>query len=346
MPECAIDCAGGETVVLGDKNRILDGARPRERINRMREVNTVTGTIAADRLGFTLGHEHVLISAGGVKENFPFLFDYERTLERIVGELNEAKAGGVDTILDLTTVDLGRDVELFAEAARASGMNIVATTGLWLNIPLIFRDRDPDFFAGLYIHEIERGIAGTGIKPGIIKASSDMEGVTPEAESALRGAARAHKATGIPISTHQAAPQRVGARQVEVLLEEGVEPACICIGHSADTTDVEYLVGLLEQGVFLSMDRYPGRDERPDWKTRNATVKALVDLGFAGRMMLGHDYAPGPVFVGEEPVVETPTRYLHLSTTAIPALREDGVSEEDINAMTVDAPRRFLCGGD
>lgn len=346
MPECAIDCAGGETVVLGDKNRILDGARPRERINRMREVNTVTGTIAADRLGFTLGHEHVLISAGGVKENFPFLFDYERTLERIVGELNEAKAGGVDTILDLTTVDLGRDVELFAEAARASGMNIVATTGLWLNIPLIFRDRDPDFFAGLYIHEIERGIAGTSIKPGIIKASSDMEGVTPEAESALRGAARAHKATGIPISTHQAAPQRVGARQVEVLLEEGVEPACICIGHSADTTDVEYLVGLLEQGVFLSMDRYPGRDERPDWKTRNATVKALVDLGFAGRMMLGHDYAPGPVFVGEEPVVETPTRYLHLSTTAIPALREDGVSEEDINAMTVDAPRRFLCGGD
>jgi len=312
----------------------------------MREVNTVTGKISADELGHTLGHEHVMISAGGVKENFPFLFDYERTLERIVGELKEAKAGGIDTIVDLTTVDLGRDIKLFAEAAKASGMQVVATTGLGLNMPLIFMDRDPDFFAGLYIHEIEHGIAGTSIKPGVIKASSDVEGVTPEAESALRGAARAHKATGIPISTHQSAQERVGERQVDVLLEEGVDPAGICIGHSADTTDVEYLVGLLEKGVFLSMDRYPGGEECPDWKTRNATVKALIDRGYAGRLMLGHDYAPGPVFAGEEPVVETPTRYLFLSTTAIPGLREQGVSEEDIRAMTVDAPRRFLGGGE
>ena len=310
------------------------------------QVNTVLGPVPGDRLGFTLGHEHVMISAGGVKENFPFLFDYKRTRERIVSELREAKAGGVDTIIDLTTVDLGRDIGLFAEAAEASGMQVIATTGLWLNIPLIFRDRGPDFFAGIYIHEIEHGIAGKGIKPGVIKASSDAEGVTPEGEAALRGAARAHKATGLPISTHQWAPDRIGARQVEVLLEEGVDPDHICIGHSADTTDVEYLVGLLEQGVFLSMDRYPGRDERPSWETRNATVKALIDRGYAGRIMLGHDYAPGPVFVGEEPVVEDPTRYLFISTTAIPALREQGVSEEDIRAMTVDAPRRFLCGGD
>jgi len=310
------------------------------------KVNTVLGPVSGEELGFTLGHEHVMISAGGIKENFPFLFDYEATLERIVGELKEARAGGVDTIIDLTTVDLGRDVGLFAAAAKASGMQVVATTGLWLNIPLIFRDRDPDFFAGIYIHEVEHGIGGTGIKPGIIKASSDVEGVTPEGEAALRGAARAHKATGLPISTHQWAPDRIGARQVDVLLEEGVAPDQICIGHSADTTDVEYLVDLLEKGVFLSMDRYPGRDERPSWETRNATVKALIDRGYAGRIMLGHDYAPGPVFVGEAPVVETPTRYLFVSTIALPALSKQGVSERDIRAMTVDAPRRFLCGGD
>jgi phosphotriesterase-related protein len=309
-------------------------------------VNTVLGSIPGKQLGFTLGHEHVMISAGGVKENFPFLFDYDATLERIVSELKEAKAGGVDTIVDLTTVDLGRDIGLFAKAAEESGVHVVATTGLWLNIPLIFRDRDPDFFAGLYIHEIEHGIAGTDIKPGVIKASSDAGGVTPEGEAALRGAARAHKATGLPVSTHQWAPERVGARQVEVLLEEGVDPNRVCIGHSADTTDVEYLVGLLEHGVFLSMDRYPGGEERPSWEMRNATVKALIDRGYAGRLMLGHDYAPGPVFAGEEPVVEDPTRYLFISTTAIPSLRNQGVSEEDIRAMMVDAPRRFLCGGD
>ena len=311
------------------------------------QVETATGPIDADRLGFTLGHEHVLIGAGGIKENFPFLFDNDRTRRRIVRELTEAKAGGIDTIIDLTTVDLGRDVELFAEVSRASRMQIVVTTGFWLTLPLIFRDRSPDFFASLFVHEIEHGITGTGIKPGIIKASSDVEGVTPEGEAVLRGAARACKATGVPISTHQWAPDRIGARQVEVLLEERVDTSRVCIGHSADTTDVEYLTGLLEQGVFLSMDRYPGRDERPDWRARNATVQALVERGFADRLMLGHDYAPGPVFAGEEPTEENdPTTYLFLSRTAIPALRQAGVNEDAIHAMTVEAPRRFLCGGD
>ncbi len=311
------------------------------------KVEAVTGPIDADQLGFTLAHEHVLIGAGGLDENFPFLFDYERTRERIIRELKEAKAGGIDTIVELTTIDLGRNVELYADVSRASGMNIIATTGFWLTMPLIFRDRGPDFFARIYLHEIEHGIAGTEIKPGIIKASSDAEGVTPEAEAALRGAARAHKATDVPISTHQWAPGRVGARQVEILRDEGMDMSRVCIGHSADTTDVEYLTRLLEQGVYLSMDRYPGRDERPDWRTRNATVKALIDRGFAQRIMLGHDYAPSPVFAGEEPVEqEGPTTYLFLSRTAIPGLRETGVSESDIRAMTVDAPRRFLCGGE
>jgi phosphotriesterase-related protein len=311
------------------------------------QVETVTGPVGADGLGFTLAHEHVLIGAGGLNENFPFLFDYDRTRERIIRELKEAKAGGIDTIVELTTIDLGRDVELYADVSRASGVNIIATTGFWLNIPLIFRDRDPDFFAEIYRHEIEDGIAGTGIKPGIIKASSDVEGVTPEAEAALRGAALAQKATGLPISTHQWAEGRVGARQVEILLEEGADMSRVCIGHSADTTDVDYLMELLEQGVYLSMDRYPGGDERPDWPTRNATVKALVDRGFAQKVMLGHDYAPSPVFAGEEPVEQDePTRYLFLSRMAIPGLREAGVTESDIRAMTVDAPRRFLCGGD
>jgi phosphotriesterase-related protein len=305
------------------------------------------GPVDAYGLGFTLSHEHVLIGAGGLNENFPFLFDYERTRERIIRELKEAKAGGIDTIIELTTIDLGRDVELYADVSRASGVNIIATTGFWLTMPLIFRDRDADFFAGIYIHEIEHGIAGTGIKPGVIKGSSDIEGVTPEAEAALRGAARAHKATGVPISTHQWAEGRVGARQVEILQDEGIDMDRVCIGHSADTTDVEYLTELLEEGVYLSMDRYPGRDERPNWQTRNATVKSLVDRGFANRIMLGHDYAPSPVFAGEETgEQEGPTTYLFLSRTAIPGLREAGVSESDIHAMTVEAPGRFLCGGD
>jgi phosphotriesterase-related protein len=312
-----------------------------------RQVETATGPVDGERLGFTLSHEHVLVSSAGVRENFPFLRDNVRTRERIVRELAEAKAGGVDTIIDLTTMDLGRDVGFFAEVSRASGMQVVVCTGLWLDVPRAFLGRDPDFIAGIFVHEIEHGIAGTGIKPAVIKVANDMEGVTPAGEVVLRGAARACKATGVPISTHQWAPDRIGARQVEIFQEEGLDMSRVCIGHSADTTDIEYLTGLLEKGVYLSMDRYPGREGRPSWEARNATVKALVDRGFADRLMLGHDYAPPAVLAGERLAEEGgPTTYLFLSRTAIPGLRQTGVSEAAIHTMTVEVPRRFLCGGD
>src|SRR5690606_12841755 len=121
----------------------------------------------------------------------------------------------------------------------------------------------------------------------------------------------------------------------------------VCIGHSADSTDIAYLEDLLNAGVYLSMDRYPGRPGRPDWEQRNATVKALVERGWAGRLMLGHDYAPPPVLRGAAPPGEGAdgvTRYLFLSTVAIPALLEAGVSQEDVDLMTREVPRRFLTG--
>ena len=122
----------------------------------------------------------------------------------------------------------------------------------------------------------------------------------------------------------------------------------ICIGHSADTTDVAYLEDLLRTGVYLSMDRYPGAEGRPTWQERNATVKELVDRGWAHRLMLGHDYAPAPVSVraGARAAANAPdvTRYLFVSTVALPALLADGVSQADIDLMMREVPRRFLTG--
>jgi phosphotriesterase-related protein len=96
------------------------------------------------------------------------------------------------------------------------------------------------------------------------------------------------------------------------------------------------------------MDRYPGGEGRPDWRERNATVKALIDRGWAHRLMLGHDHAPGWVSIhakGPAPGPDTPTPYLFVSDVAIPALLEDGVEQETIDLMTREVPRRFLSGG-
>jgi phosphotriesterase-related protein len=74
-------------------------------------------------------------------------------------------------------------------------------------------------------------------------------------------------------------------------------------------------------------------------------VKALVDRGWAQRLMLGHDESPAPVLAGEtSPPREGPSPYLFLSTVAIPGLRADGVSDDAIDTMLRDVPRRFLSG--
>jgi phosphotriesterase-related protein len=311
-------------------------------------IETALGPISDSELGVTLGHEHVLVTMGADNLHYPWLFDWEKTRAKIVRELSEAKSGGVDTVIDLTTPDLGRDVEFFADVAKASGMKVVVATGIWLDLPRSFLARDPDRIADIFVREIEEGIGATGIKAGVIKVANDTGGVTPQAELVLRGAARALKRTGCPISTHQWAPEQVGRRQVEIFQEEGAPMDRICIGHSADTTDVAYLEWLLGTGVYLSMDRYPGRaPDRPDWRQRNATVKALLDRGWAHRLMVGHDHAPPPVMAGSsEPDQDGSTGYLFLSTVALPALRDEDVSDETIDMMLREVPRMFLAGTD
>ena len=134
------------------------------------------------------------------------------------------------------------------DVAKASGMNIVVATGIWRDVPRSFWMRDIDEIADIFVREIEVGIGNSGIKAGVIKVANDMGGVSPEAERVLRGAARACKRTGCPISTHQWAPEEVGRRQVEVFKEEGAPMDRIAIGHSGDTTDVDYLEELLKRG--------------------------------------------------------------------------------------------------
>lgn len=308
-------------------------------------VETVLGAVDSSELGVTLSHEHVLVDQGNDLRNYPWLFDLDATRRVLLEELQQAKAGGIESIIDLTTPDLGRNVRFVQEISREVGIHIVVATGIWRDVPRSFWTREPDDIADIFVREIEVGIDDTEIKAGAIKVANDMGGVTPEGELVLRGAARASIRTGCPISTHHWAPEKVGLQQLAVFLEEGVPPHQVCIGHSADTDDVDYLDELLHAGVYLSLDRYPGSaSSAMPWETRNATVQALIERGWVERLMLGHDYAPRPVRVGADSAPANPTRYLFLSQVAVPAMQANGVSDEQIDMMRREVPRRFLAG--
>ncbi|MBA01392.1 MAG: phosphotriesterase-related protein [Chloroflexi bacterium] len=309
----------------------------------MTEIQTILGPIDSNQLGVTLSHEHVLVDYSNDIYHYPWLFDMDQTKQKLIVELREAKAGGVDSIIDLSTPDLGRNIPFVKSVASEVEVNIVVATGIWRDVPRSFWSRTPDEIADIFTREIEVGISDTGVKAGVIKVANDMGGVTPEAELVLRGASRAAIRTGTPISTHHWALEEVGRQQIAVFQDENVPMNQICIGHSADTEDINYLEDLLKEGVYLSMDRYPATNSSSNpWQKRNITVKSLIDRGWADKLMLGHDYAPRAILAGDTYAKEEETRYLFLNSIGIPALITDGVSQKIIDTMQKDVPRRFL----
>ncbi|MDP3062394.1 MAG: phosphotriesterase-related protein [Chloroflexota bacterium] len=316
----------------------------------MATINSVLGPLDTAQMGFTLSHEHVIVTSAGIQQVYPEFLDRAGSIRKGVAGLRQAHSEGVRTIVDVTTMDLGLDVRLLEEVSRKSGVQIICATGTWLDIPRVFWAATPDMIAPLYIREIERGIEGTGIKAGIIKVANDMGGVTREGEIVLRAAARAQKATGVPISTHTWAPECVGEQQVRIFEDEGVDLNSVYIGHSNDTTDIEYLIGLLKKGVWLGMDRFPGGNMpgTPNWEGRAETIARLVTAGYAHRLMLGHDWSVTLSIASQERQAErqkrNPDGYLFITRRVLPRLLELGVSQQAIDQMMVDNPRRFFEG--
>jgi phosphotriesterase-related protein len=316
----------------------------------MPAVNTVLGPVDSADLGFTLSHEHLGTNAAGIRQTYPEFFDREGVKEQAIAELTEAYNEGVRTILDVSTIDLGRDVLLMEEVSRASGVQIVAATGSHLAVPRPFGDVSPDVIASLYVRELEEGIEGTGIKAGIIKVASDRGGITPPQEVVLRAAGRTSNQTGARISTHTWSPERIGEQQVRILKEEGVDMNLVYVGHSNDDTDMDYLLGLLDEGVWLGLDRYPGgrTPGTPDWEGRTGVVKKLIDAGHTNRIMLSHDYSVPKARHGAEVQAErraaNPDGYLFITRHVLPRLKELGASDQDIQQIMVENPRRFFEG--
>ena len=311
-------------------------------------INSVLGPLDTANLGVTLMHEHILSSSIGLPQNYPDILE-RGYMKHIVDGLNEARAGGIATIVDATTLDLGRDANMLAEVSRRTGVNIIACSGWWLEKTRFLSGVTVDRLARAFIRDIQEGIAGTNIKAGILKGASDIAGVLPGEETVLRAVARAHHQTSVPIMLHSYSPGQVGRRQIAILKEEDVDLSRVKIDHSNDTTDVEYLIWILEQGCYLGMDRYPGQGTSP--LSRTKTLKALIDTGYKERLCISHDWSLAR-HVATDSHIGTPAKrkklnpygYLYIQKIVFPQLREMGVSEGIISSLCVDGPRNFFEG--
>jgi phosphotriesterase-related protein len=314
-------------------------------------VQTVQGPIAAAQLGFTLPHEHVCASSAGFWQAWPEYFGGRAAfVARAVEKLRAAKREGIDSIVDVTTIDTGRDIRLIEEVSRKSGVQIVAGTGHWLEPTRSMAARSVEELTAFFTKEIEQGIEGTQIRAGVIKVATDREGVTPFLDKALRAAARASKATSTPIETHSFAVDRGGEKQAAIFEAEGLDPAMVCIGHSDESDDLDYLTGLARRGYTVGMDHLPiGIRGAISWQKRADCVKHLIDAGFAPKIFLSNDWYFGLSLgaTGGMEMMDTmnPDGILFNTRHTIPYLKRNGVSDQAIRTITVDNPRRFFGGG-
>ncbi|MBM7508067.1 phosphotriesterase-related protein [Nocardioides salarius] len=316
-------------------------------------IPTMRGTeLPSERLGHTLMHEHVFVLNTEIETNYPWEWEESERIQDAVEKLESAYDAGVRTIVDLTVIGLGRDVTRVRKVADQVRVNIVPATGLYTydDVPMFFKFRGPgllidgpDRLVEFMVRDLTVGIADTGIRAGIIKCATDAQGVTPGVERVLRATARAHKETGAPISTHTHAGTERGLEQLHIFEQEGVDLTKVVIGHSGDTTDLNYLRRLLGRGVSLGMDRF-GLDLMLSFEDRVDTVAALLSEGFADQIVLSHDassYTQNFDIKAKERLMPN-WHYEHVHRDVLPALQERGATPGQVEQMLTLNPARIL----
>jgi phosphotriesterase-related protein len=313
-------------------------------------VDTVRGPVETTALGRVLMHEHVFVLSPEVQDNYP-VWDEEAEVANAIERLRELKSNGIDTIVDLTAIGLGRYIPRIQRVNAEADINIVAATGLYTydDVPFYFHYRGPnpifeapESMVDMFVTDIEQGIKDTGVKAAILKCATDEKGVTPGVERVLRAVAQAHRATGVPISTHTHAETRRGLEQQNVFEEEGVDLSRVVIGHSGDSTDVAYLEEIMARGSYIGMDRF-GIDLILPFEERVQIVATLCERGHADQMVLSHDASCFIDWLPQEAMQMMPRwNYLHITKDVIPALKNSGVTDEQIDIMLVDNPKMIF----
>ena len=323
---------------------------------------TVTGPVAPEKLGRVLIHEHVLVSYPGAELDPADSWDRSACVETAVARMLELKQHGVSTFVDAGPTDIGRDPDLLVEVSGRSDMQIVCVTGFYhehIGVPYYWRNRTSEEVAELLLHEIAHGVAGTAVRPGIIKiASFDPPG--EHDRKIIAGAAIAARESGLPVISH-CENSRGGDVQQAILAEHGIDLRRCMIGHQDQEMDLANLKAIADRGSFVGIDRIGLEVLAPD-EHRADFVAALINAGYADRLCMSQDHMchlrsarfplPIPAEVREiwgsiEPMVyEQLFRRSHtyLFTNFLPMLLDRGVDAGTIDRILTDNPRRLLAG--
>lgn len=260
-------------------------------------VLTVLGPRDAASLGIVHAHEHLVAHPPDwvVAKDADLALDDPGPVAQDLAAFRDLGGGA---IVEMTTVDYGRDVAALRGLAERTGVAIVAATGFNKDVYCAAHcaGRDPEEVAAVQIAEVTRGVDGTGVRCGVVKLATSLDAITPAEEVALRAAARTHRATGVPILTHTEAGT-FAPRQLELLAAEGVPATAVTLGHLDRRPDLGLHRELAQAGAFLSYDHVP----KAKYGTADGAIDLIVGLardGLHEQVVLGGDFARRSLFRG------------------------------------------------
>jgi phosphotriesterase-related protein len=254
-------------------------------------------------------------------------------------------------------VGLGRYIPRIQRVAeQVPELHIIPATGCYTygQVPFFFYYRGPalsaamgtevpDPMVDMFVGDITEGIAGTGVKAAFLKCAIDHHGMTNDVARIMRAVARAHRATGAPITVHTHPGSHTGVAVKKLLCDqEGVDPTRVVLGHSGDSSDLDHLSTLADEGFILGMDRF-GINVETTFEARADTLIEMCKRGYADRMVLAHDAACYIDWIDPNVfALMTQWNYLHIHDDVLPYIRERGVTEAQIETMLVEVPRRYF----
>ncbi len=261
-------------------------------------VRTVLGDIAAEELGFTYSHDHIIIEDSYPTQGNPlFLLN---DVEKVSEELAEFYQAGGRTMVDTMPADCGRNVQKLAEVSKRSQVQIIAATGIHLEqyyLPNHWRYAySEEELTRLFVDDIMIGIdehdyngplvRRTAHKAGVVKLATGDEKITPHQEKIFHAVVNTHLETGAPILTHTNFG-RHAMDQVKLFDKLGADLEHVVLSHVDRYQDIEYNRALLQTGVKVEYD------SAFRWESYNWTYKLLEALlpDFPGQITMGMDAA-------------------------------------------------------
>jgi phosphotriesterase-related protein len=309
----------------------------------MPHVQTVLGPIDPGDLGFTLPHEHTQISLWHIPARWDY-WQLTRDEPLILEELAAFREAGGGGIVDLTMPGVGRDPVWLAGIARASGLSVVMGCGWYRGAyypaeTLIDR-RSVDDLADELVREATDGVGDTGIRPGIIgEIGTDKPWVSALEERVHRAAARAARRTGLGLTTHSVLSP-VGLEQLRIFEDEGADPSRVVVGHADSYPHLDHYLAIIERGASIEFD-FLGMSFTPaERHGEGRIVELLCELlsrGHVEHILLSQD-----VCHDSQLQRYGGNGYTYLASAFLPRLRDAGVSEAEIETLTVANPRQLL----